>query len=223
MRSRTLKWIRSWTGSQWIACKIAEMCLRHASSKRDQSDSWILLTLKTICLVFASYIEQMENFHESEDIPCWLHWWDEFPLSWRLQIPLATYWILMTGDQVKDQAEPNQRNTPNRKHWTLDSALGITGVASVKSEKIWIVNGCMASDWHPWTKILTDRETANIGLVSSVGRAPACYIGGCWFKFCSSQFFIVQTQIKIELVVANCLIQTKRTKRKSIFSLEKDC
>ena len=30
----------------------------------------------------------------------------------------------------------------------------------------------MASDWHPQTKILTNRETANIGLDSSVGRAP---------------------------------------------------
>ncbi len=33
-------------------------------------------------------------------------------------------------------------------------------------------NGCMASDWHPRTKILTNRETANIGLDGSVGRAP---------------------------------------------------
>ncbi len=30
----------------------------------------------------------------------------------------------------------------------------------------------MASDWHPRTKILTNRETTNIGLNSSVGRAP---------------------------------------------------
>ncbi len=34
------------------------------------------------------------------------------------------------------------------------------------------VNGCMASDWHPQTKILTNRETAYIGLDSSVGRVP---------------------------------------------------
>ncbi len=33
-------------------------------------------------------------------------------------------------------------------------------------------NSYMASDWHPRTKILTNRETANIGLDSSVGRAP---------------------------------------------------
>ncbi len=36
------------------------------------------------------------------------------------------------------------------------------------------VTSWMASDWHPGTKILTNRETANIGLGSSVGRAPAC-------------------------------------------------
>ena len=35
------------------------------------------------------------------------------------------------------------------------------------------VNGCMASDWHPEQRYWQNRDTANIGLDSSVGRAPA--------------------------------------------------
>ena len=37
------------------------------------------------------------------------------------------------------------------------------------------VNGCicMASDWHPEQRYWQNRETTNIGLDSSVGRAPA--------------------------------------------------
>ena len=46
----------------------------------------------------------------------------------------------------------------------------------------------MTSDWRPRTKILTiNRETANVGLDSSVGRAPARHSGGRRFKSCSSK------------------------------------
>ena len=40
-----------------------------------------------------------------------------------------------------------------------------------------------------------NRETANIGLVSSIGRAPARQSGGRRFKSCSSQFFFVHSKL----------------------------
>ena len=40
-----------------------------------------------------------------------------------------------------------------------------------------------------------NRETANIGLVSSVGRAPARQSGGRRFKSCSGQFFFVHPKL----------------------------
>ena len=33
-------------------------------------------------------------------------------------------------------------------------------------------NSCMASDWHPEQRYCQNRDTATIGLDSSVGRAP---------------------------------------------------
>ena len=42
--------------------------------------------------------------------------------------------------------------------------------------------GFMTSDWCPRTRILTNGETANVGLDSSVGRALACQSGGRRFK-----------------------------------------
>ena len=40
-----------------------------------------------------------------------------------------------------------------------------------------------------------NRETANIGLVSSVGRAPARQSGGRSFKSCSSKFYFVYPKL----------------------------
>ena len=58
------------------------------------------------------------------------------------------------------------------------------------------VYGWMTSDWRPPPPpnkdIDKNRETANIGLVTSVGRAPARQTGGRSFKSSSSQFVIVQ-------------------------------
>ena len=41
----------------------------------------------------------------------------------------------------------------------------------------------------PEQRYWQNSETANIGLVSSVGRAPARQSGGCRFKSCSRKFF----------------------------------
>ena len=50
-------------------------------------------------------------------------------------------------------------------------------------------------DWHPEQRYLQNRETANIGLDSTVGRAPANF-DGCWFK--SSLFFLHGRKISIK-------------------------
>ena len=48
----------------------------------------------------------------------------------------------------------------------------------IQRSEIWLfpgfaaVTGCMASDWHPEQRQGQNRETANIGLDSSVGGAP---------------------------------------------------
>ena len=47
----------------------------------------------------------------------------------------------------------------------------------------------------PEQRYLQNRETANIGLVSSVGRALACQSGGRMFKSRSSQFFFVHLKL----------------------------
>ena len=52
-------------------------------------------------------------------------------------------------------------------------------------------NGFMTSDWRPEQRYWQNRETANVGLDSSVGRAPARQSGGRRFKSRSSQFFFV--------------------------------
>ena len=50
----------------------------------------------------------------------------------------------------------------------------------------------MTSDWHPpEQRYWQNRETANIGLGSSVGREPARQSGGRRFKSRSSQIFFV--------------------------------
>ena len=53
----------------------------------------------------------------------------------------------------------------------------------------------MTSDWRPPNK--HNRETANIGLVSSVGRAPARQSGGDRFKSLSTVNFLCSSKIYI--------------------------
>ena len=54
----------------------------------------------------------------------------------------------------------------------------------------------MTSDWRPpEQRYWQNRETANIGLVSSVGRAPARQSGGRRFKSRSRKFFIVHPNL----------------------------
>ena len=50
------------------------------------------------------------------------------------------------------------------------------------------------------TKYWQNRETANIGLDSSVGRAPARQSGGCRFKSRSSKCFFVHPNLQINPV-----------------------
>ena len=53
----------------------------------------------------------------------------------------------------------------------------------------------MTSDWHPEQRYWQNRETADVGLDSSVGRAPARQSGGRRFKSRSSQFFFVHQNL----------------------------
>ena len=54
----------------------------------------------------------------------------------------------------------------------------------------------MTSDWRtPNKRYWQNMETANIGLVSSVSRAPARQSGGRRFKSRSSQFFFVYPEL----------------------------
>ena len=58
----------------------------------------------------------------------------------------------------------------------------------------YMVSWLLTSDWRPpppQQRYWQNRETANIGLVSSVGRAPARQSGGHRFKSRSSKFFFV--------------------------------
>ena len=55
----------------------------------------------------------------------------------------------------------------------------------------WLLTGTRPQLPPPPQRYWQNRETANIGLVSSVGRAPARQSGGRRFKSRSSQFFFV--------------------------------
>ncbi len=61
------------------------------------------------------------------------------------------------------------------------------------------VTGWTASDWHktPEQRYWQNRETANMRLDSSAGRALACYSGGRRFKSRSSQFVFVQPKVRM--------------------------
>ena len=56
----------------------------------------------------------------------------------------------------------------------------------------WLLTGA------PEQRYWQNRETANVGLDSSVGRAPARQSGGRRFKSRSSQFFFVHPNLKLK-------------------------
>ena len=57
-------------------------------------------------------------------------------------------------------------------------------LATLQLRVVWLLTGI------PEQRYRQNRDTANIGLDSSVGRAPARSFGGRWFESHSSQFFV---------------------------------
>ena len=57
------------------------------------------------------------------------------------------------------------------------------------------VYGFMTSDWRPEQRYWQNRDTVNVGLDSSVGRAPARQSGGRKFKSRSSQVVFVHPNL----------------------------
>ena len=76
----------------------------------------------------------------------------------------------------------------------VPSPTACSQVVSQLGRDLWLKGSIWFHDlWlaPPNKDIDKNRETANIGLDSSVGRAPACQSGGRRFKSCFSKFFFV--------------------------------
>ena len=78
------------------------------------------------------------------------------------------------------------------------------------------------SDWRPpEQRYLQNRETANVGLDSSVGRAPACQSWGHRFKSRSSQFFFVHPNLsKMYPVSFHCSLLHDIWKKKTVYKFQ---
>ena len=81
-------------------------------------------------------------------------------------------------------------------NWAIQPYIGGLHILSISlfggaSQTVWLASLTGAPEQRYWQKM----ETANIGLESSVGRAPARQSGGRGFKFRSSQFFFVHPNL----------------------------